>query len=325
MSRDSDEPTGGNGANGQSERREGLPGDLNAEGRKWRVSGEGGGVGLRGNRRDLSGGLRPAGGRGPQASGRKRRLLGRSGAVGSEGLRGLGVSAQTVGRDRRARSAGAVEPVGSTPRPLGSKGGRRGGRGLTGGGAGGGVGGGRWGAVGTAGAGAAPRGSPAPLTPLCADPRPRPAEPAVPMAMGAPPEDGAVAVMVRVRPAVPSERDGAARPVLHVVDQHILVFDPEEPGGPPGAALPARGPKHRGKDLKFVFDRVFGEGATQEEVFQHTTREVLDGVLNGYNCSGTARGGDCPTPSAEPGCGLCAARDVPGVGRGVCVCCQLSP
>lgn len=111
------------------------------------------------------------------------------------------------------------------------------------------------------------------------------------MAMGAPPEDGAVAVMVRVRPAVPSERDGAARPVLHVVDQHILVFDPEEPGGPPGAALPARGPKHRGKDLKFVFDRVFGEGATQEEVFQHTTREVLDGVLNGYNCSGTARGG----------------------------------
>ncbi|XP_042749275.1 kinesin-like protein KIF18B [Lagopus leucura] len=110
------------------------------------------------------------------------------------------------------------------------------------------------------------------------------------MAMGAPPEDGAVAVMVRVRPAVPSERDGAARPVLHVVDQHILVFDPEEPGGPPGTALPARGPKHRGKDLKFVFDRVFGEGATQEEVFQHTTREVLDGVLNGYNCSVFAYG-----------------------------------
>ncbi|XP_042692775.1 LOW QUALITY PROTEIN: kinesin-like protein KIF18B [Centrocercus urophasianus] len=110
------------------------------------------------------------------------------------------------------------------------------------------------------------------------------------MAMGAPPEDGAVAVMVRVRPAVPSERDGAARPVLHVVDQHILVFDPEEPGGPPGTALPARGPKHRGKDLKFVFDRVFGEGATQEEVFLHTTREVLDGVLNGYNCSVFAYG-----------------------------------
>lgn len=115
------------------------------------------------------------------------------------------------------------------------------------------------------------------------------------MAMGPPPEDGTVAVVVRVRPPTPSERDGAAHPVLHVVDQHILVFDPEEPGGPPGAALPPRGPKHRGKDLKFVFDRVFGEGATQEEVFQHTTREVLDGVLNGYNCSGKAWMG-CPTP-----------------------------
>lgn len=117
------------------------------------------------------------------------------------------------------------------------------------------------------------------------------------MAMGAPPEDGAVAVMVRVRPAAPSERDGAARPVLHVVDQHVLVFDPEEPGGPPGTVLPTRGPKHRGKDLKFVFDRVFGEGATQEEVFQHTTREVLDGVLNGYNCSGTAWGEGAVPPT----------------------------
>ncbi|XP_009582840.1 PREDICTED: kinesin-like protein KIF18B, partial [Fulmarus glacialis] len=79
-------------------------------------------------------------------------------------------------------------------------------------------------------------------------------------------------------------------PVLHVVDQHILVFDPEEPGGPPGSVLPARGPKHQGKDLKFVFDRVFGEGATQEEVLQHTTCEVLDSVLNGYNCSVFAYG-----------------------------------
>ncbi|KFO09825.1 Kinesin-like KIF18B, partial [Balearica regulorum gibbericeps] len=82
----------------------------------------------------------------------------------------------------------------------------------------------------------------------------------------------------------------AAHPVLHVVDQHILILDPEEAGGPSGSVLPTRGPKHQGKDLKFVFDRVFGEGATQEEVFQHTTQEVLDSVLNGYNCSVFAYG-----------------------------------
>ncbi|NXO47106.1 KI18B protein, partial [Aramus guarauna] len=108
------------------------------------------------------------------------------------------------------------------------------------------------------------------------------------MALGAPSEEGTVAVMVRVRPPAPCER--AAHPVLHVVDQHILVFDPEEVSGPPGSVLPTRGPKHQGKDLKFVFDRVFGEGATQEEVFQHTTHEVLDSVLNGYNCSVFAYG-----------------------------------
>ncbi|KFV86614.1 Kinesin-like KIF18B, partial [Struthio camelus australis] len=110
------------------------------------------------------------------------------------------------------------------------------------------------------------------------------------MALGPPPEEGTVAVVVRVRPPSPHEREGAAHAVLQVVDQHILVFDPEEPGSLPGGLPAGRGPKHKGKDLKFVFDRVFGEGATQEEVFQHTTREVLDGVLNGYNCSVFAYG-----------------------------------
>ncbi|NXV79173.1 KI18B protein, partial [Atlantisia rogersi] len=110
------------------------------------------------------------------------------------------------------------------------------------------------------------------------------------MALGAPPppEEDAVAVVVRVRP--PSSRERAAHPILRVVDQHILVFNPEEAGGPSGSMLPTRGPRHQGKDLTFVFDRVFGEEATQEEVFQHTTRQALDSVLNGYNCSVFAYG-----------------------------------
>ncbi|NXW36228.1 KI18B protein, partial [Phaetusa simplex] len=110
------------------------------------------------------------------------------------------------------------------------------------------------------------------------------------MALGPRPEEGSVTVVVRVRPSVPCERERAAHPILRVIDQHILVFDPEEPGGASGGVLPARGPKQQGKDLKFAFDRVFGEKATQEEVFQHTTRNVLDSVLNGYNCSVFAYG-----------------------------------
>ncbi|KAM9368821.1 kinesin-like protein KIF18B [Phaethornis superciliosus] len=104
------------------------------------------------------------------------------------------------------------------------------------------------------------------------------------------PAEGTVAVVVRVRPPAPSERDRCGPPLLHLRDQNIIVFDPEEPGGPPGSLQPPRGPKHHGKDLTFVFDRVFGEGATQEEVFQHTTRGLLDCVLNGYNCSVFAYG-----------------------------------
>ncbi|NXT87530.1 KI18B protein, partial [Anhinga rufa] len=109
------------------------------------------------------------------------------------------------------------------------------------------------------------------------------------MALG-PSEEGTVAVVVRVRPPAPCERERVTHAILHVVDQHVLVFDPEEAGGPPGSVLPTRGPKHQGKDLKFIFDRVFGEGATQEEVFQYTTCDMLDSVLNGYNCSVFAYG-----------------------------------
>ncbi|XP_065712171.2 kinesin-like protein KIF18B isoform X2 [Patagioenas fasciata] len=110
------------------------------------------------------------------------------------------------------------------------------------------------------------------------------------MALGSPPEEGTVSVVVRVRPPAPCERERAAHPVLHVVDDNLIVFNPDMPSGPPGSTLTTRAPKHPGKDVKFVFDRVFGEGATQDEVFQHTTRGLLDTVLNGYNCSVFAYG-----------------------------------
>ncbi|XP_065506938.1 kinesin-like protein KIF18B [Caloenas nicobarica] len=110
------------------------------------------------------------------------------------------------------------------------------------------------------------------------------------MALGSPPEESMVSVVVRVRPPAPCEREWAAHPVLHVMDENIIIFNPDVPSGPPGSALTTRAPKHPGKDMKFVFDRVFGEGATQDEVFQHTTRGLLDTVLNGYNCSVFAYG-----------------------------------
>ncbi|XP_043860577.1 kinesin-like protein KIF18B isoform X2 [Dromiciops gliroides] len=107
-------------------------------------------------------------------------------------------------------------------------------------------------------------------------------------------EDSTVRVVVRVRPPTPKELESHRRPVVQVVDSRVLVFDPEEPdGGFPGLKWGGSihdGSKKKGKDLKFVFDRVFAETATQQEVFQHTTHSILDGVLQGYNCSVFAYG-----------------------------------
>uniref|UniRef100_A0A8C8ZMI8 Kinesin-like protein n=1 Tax=Prolemur simus TaxID=1328070 RepID=A0A8C8ZMI8_PROSS len=106
-------------------------------------------------------------------------------------------------------------------------------------------------------------------------------------------EDSMVRVVVRVRPPTPRELDSQRRPVVQVVDERVLVFNPEEPdGGFPGLKWGSTqdGPKRKGKDLTFVFDRVFGEAATQQDVFQHTTHGILDGFLQGYNCSVFAYG-----------------------------------
>ncbi|XP_057571752.1 kinesin-like protein KIF18B isoform X2 [Hippopotamus amphibius kiboko] len=106
-------------------------------------------------------------------------------------------------------------------------------------------------------------------------------------------EDSAVRVVVRVRPPTPRELESQRRPVVQVVDERVLVFDPEEPdGGFLGLKWGSvhDGPKKKGKDLTFVFDRVFGETATQQDVFQHTTHSILDSFLQGYNCSVFAYG-----------------------------------
>lgn len=98
-----------------------------------------------------------------------------------------------------------------------------------------------------------------------------------------------VKVVVRVRSETQKEKEGNFSIVVQVVDKHILVFDPkvEEVSFFHGKKLPYRDlTKRQNKDLKFVFDAVFDEYTKQTEVFEHTTKTVLDGFLNGYNCTG---------------------------------------
>ncbi|KFV20001.1 Kinesin-like KIF18A, partial [Tauraco erythrolophus] len=102
-----------------------------------------------------------------------------------------------------------------------------------------------------------------------------------------------VKVVVRVRPESQKEKDGNFSKVVHVVDQHILVFDPkeEEVSFFHGKRLAHRDlNKRTKKDLKFVFDAVFAESSSQLEVFENTTKSLIDGFLNGYNCTVLAYG-----------------------------------
>ncbi|MBZ3872195.1 Kinesin-like protein KIF18A [Sciurus carolinensis] len=100
-------------------------------------------------------------------------------------------------------------------------------------------------------------------------------------------------VVVRVRPENRKEKATGFHKVVHVVDKHILVFDPKQEEvsffhRKKTANFDVT--KRQNKDLKFVFDAVFDETSTQLEVFEHTTKPILRSFLNGYNCTVLAYG-----------------------------------
>ncbi|XP_008308225.1 kinesin-like protein KIF18A isoform X1 [Cynoglossus semilaevis] len=103
-----------------------------------------------------------------------------------------------------------------------------------------------------------------------------------------------VKVVVRVRPTNDSELRENCRNVVQVVDNHMLIFDPKEEDlscfGSKQGVRRHNINKKANKDLKFVFDHVFGENSTQVDIFENTTKVVLDGVMNGFNCTVFAYG-----------------------------------
>ncbi|NXA10885.1 KI18A protein, partial [Sapayoa aenigma] len=102
-----------------------------------------------------------------------------------------------------------------------------------------------------------------------------------------------VKVVVRVRPETQKEKCGNFSKVVHVIDQHVLIFDPKEEEVTffNGKRLTHRDiSKRQRKDLKFIFDAIFDEDSSQLEVFEHTTKSLIDGLLNGYNCTVLAYG-----------------------------------
>ncbi|KAF7119242.1 hypothetical protein CNMCM5793_008990 [Aspergillus hiratsukae] len=80
------------------------------------------------------------------------------------------------------------------------------------------------------------------------------------------------------------------RSIIKVIDDRCLVFDPPEdnPVQKFSRSLVPNG--KRVKDQTFAFDRIFDQNATQGEVYEATTRTLLDSVLDGYNATVFAYG-----------------------------------
>ncbi|PKS08358.1 hypothetical protein jhhlp_005302 [Lomentospora prolificans] len=80
------------------------------------------------------------------------------------------------------------------------------------------------------------------------------------------------------------------RSVIKVVDDRCLVFDPPEDNPVQKFSRSVVPTGKKVKDQVFAFDRIFDDNVTQTEVYEGTTKGLLDSVLDGYNATVFAYG-----------------------------------
>ncbi|XP_069849308.1 kinesin-like protein KIF19 [Dipodomys merriami] len=97
-------------------------------------------------------------------------------------------------------------------------------------------------------------------------------------------KDQQLMVALRVRPISVAELEEGATLIAHKVDEQMVVLmDPLED---PDDILRA----HRSREKSYLFDVAFDFTATQEMVYQATTKSLIDGVISGYNATVFAYG-----------------------------------
>ncbi|KAH8094795.1 kinesin-domain-containing protein [Cristinia sonorae] len=88
-------------------------------------------------------------------------------------------------------------------------------------------------------------------------------------------------------PGRPVTSQSSVRDIVQIIDDRVLTFDPEEKDA--SKAFAERGflppGTKRYKDRRFIFDRVFGHEARQQDVYQHTSRPLLKNLLDGFNAT----------------------------------------
>lgn len=98
-----------------------------------------------------------------------------------------------------------------------------------------------------------------------------------------------VKVVVRVRPLSQRETENNSRVIVDVVDDKMIVFDPKREE----ETFFFHGSKQKGRDMlkkqnkntQYLFDCVFGPQANNENVFEGSTKSIINSVLDGFNCS----------------------------------------
>ncbi|XP_072798135.1 kinesin-like protein KIF19 [Vicugna pacos] len=98
------------------------------------------------------------------------------------------------------------------------------------------------------------------------------------------PKDQQVMVALRIRPLNDLELEDGATVIAHKVgDQVVVLMDPgEDPEDPLRT--------HQSREKTFIFDTVFDQQASQEEVYRATTQHLVEGVISGYNATVFAYG-----------------------------------
>ncbi|KAF6298778.1 kinesin family member 19 [Rhinolophus ferrumequinum] len=97
-------------------------------------------------------------------------------------------------------------------------------------------------------------------------------------------KDQQLMVALRVRPINMAELEEGATLIAHKVDEQMVVLmDPMED---PDDILRA----HRSREKSYLFDVAFDFTATQEMVYQATTKSLIKGVISGYNATVFAYG-----------------------------------
>ncbi|XP_018410942.1 PREDICTED: kinesin-like protein KIF19 [Nanorana parkeri] len=93
-----------------------------------------------------------------------------------------------------------------------------------------------------------------------------------------------ITVALRIRPFNQVETERGVQCITYKLGEQILLL--KDPSGGSEDFLRAK----RSRDRTFVFDAVFDQDATQEHVYESTTKNLVDGIIRGYNATVFAYG-----------------------------------